>query len=216
MIAILSSSKSWLCCYGFDRHWFDIGPRVFLLLAQLTWRMKMKKFLLASVMLVAFALPATAGYWRYEHSRDMRGRETCYAYTQMTNGGVLGIGINGQNQELYTYIHKNSWDIPKDQEVNIGVSIDDSESVSAPAHVDSMLSSTLIIPVKQEYTRLFVHLVTAGHNLYIRFHGSEPDWNLSLLGSSDTYDQFFNCARRIAPDWAWRNRPRPPEATQPY
>jgi hypothetical protein len=124
--------------------------------------------------------------------------------------------IKAHDEELYTFIMKPGWVIPPNQELNIDVSVDDSESVTAPAYADDVKSNKIIIPVKQEYARLFVHMVTAGHNLYIRFHGTEPDLNVSMWGSSDTYDKFFACAKRVARRWAYRNLPRAPEATQPY
>ena len=50
------------------------------------------------MVLVATAANA-AGYWTAEHSRDLSGRDSCFAYTRMTNGAVLGLGINAEDQE---------------------------------------------------------------------------------------------------------------------
>jgi hypothetical protein len=172
--------------------------------------------LLAIMALLGAPFAHAAGYWTAEQTRDARGQIACYAYTKLPNGGMLGIAIKNRDQELYTFIMKPGWVIPPDQELNIEVSIDDSPSVTAHAYADDLKPNEIIIPVKQEYTRLFVHEVTAGHHLYIRFHGSEPDWNVSLWGSDRTYDQFFACAKRVSPGWAYRNLPRAPEATQPY
>ena len=172
-----------------------------------------RKFLLTTAMVITATMAHASSYWTSQHTKDAAKRNSCFAYTRMINGGLLGIGINDEDQELYTYIHKPTWHIPRNQELSIGVSVDNSDSVSAPAHVDPLLSSTIIIPVKPEYVRLFVHLVTAGDRLFIQFHGTEPDWNISLEGSSDAYNRFFDCAKRVAPDWTWRYRPRP---TQPY
>jgi hypothetical protein len=172
--------------------------------------------LVTAAALLLVATPTFAkGYWTFEHVQK-RGRSSCYAYTKMNNGALLGIGINNEDRALYTFIIKPTWDIPPHQDINIDVSVDDSESVTAPGYADIDNSREVVIPVKPEYVRLFVHMVTAGDNLHIRFHGSEPDWNVSLWGSSDAYDKFFDCTKRVVPEWAHRYRPRPPEETQPY
>jgi hypothetical protein len=177
----------------------------------------MRKLILAAVALTALVTTAkAAGYWRYSYEHDYRGRPACYAYTKLSNGITMGLGINAEEQELFTYLTKPSWDIVADQELNIDVAIDDSETLTIPA-VGGHRPHDIIIKVKQEYARAFAHIVTAGHSLYVRFHGDEPDLNISLWGSSRTYDQFFDCAKRIAPGWAWRNRPlQNHEETQPY
>jgi hypothetical protein len=177
----------------------------------------MRKLLLAAVALTALVTTANAaGYWRYSNEHDYRGRPACYAYTELSNGITMGLGINADDQELFTYLHKPSWDITPGHEFNIEVAVDDSASVSAPAF-GSNRPHDIIIPVKQEYSKLFVHMVTAGHWLYIRFNSDEPNLSVSLWGSSDTYDKFERCAKRIAPEWAWRNRPHYEDrATQPY
>jgi hypothetical protein len=185
----------------------------------------MRKLLLAAVALTALVTTANAaGYWRYSNEYDDRGRPACYAYTKLSNGVTMGLGINAQDQELFTYLNKSSWDITPGHEFHIEVAVDDSKSVSAPAFGGNR-PHDIIIPVKQECSKVFVHMVTAGHSLYIRFNSDEPNLSVSLWGSSDTYDQFERCAKRIAPEWAWRNRPHyeetqphqsRPSATQPY
>ena len=178
----------------------------------------MKKLLAIALALGLLSTPVLAtGYWTAELGHTVSGVPACYAYTRTTNGIKLGIGITAENQELFAFLQKPSWHIPQSQEINIDIAIDDSPTITAPGRADYRLSDMVILPVKQEYARLFIHMISEGDNLYIRFHGSEPDWNLSLWGTRDTYAQFERCARRIAPDWAYRiDRSRQQQGTQPY
>jgi len=80
-------------------------------------------------------------------------------------------------------------------------------------------SNTLSFTVSPDFTKEFVHELTSGLYLTVRFQGNEPPWVIPLDGTTGIWPAYMRCADGVAPSFVAmlnQGQPQPYAGTQPY
>lgn len=164
---------------------------------------------------------ANSGYWSAAQlSAPPGGFPSCSVDTiSPADGRMLGISVNTGDQTLRLSFDKQSWQIPSSAYITATVQIDGYPAWSQPVGTGAVSydSHGMSMSVQPAVSREFVHEITSGSTITVRFTGNEPPWTFSLWGTTAVWGPFMQCAQNIAPQFVAALTPTQPfVAPQPY
>lgn len=128
------------------------------------------------------------------------GAGACLLGTPGPNGGMLFIGTAGGNQVLTLGFDKPSWNIPASAAPSVTFQVDNYPPVNTTP-TKATYATGMSFSINADFMRDFIHEVTSGSTLTVRFSGSEPPWTVSLAGTTAVWAPFMHCAESVAPSF---------------
>lgn len=161
---------------------------------------------------------ARSGYW--EADQVTSGQGACVASTYFSRGGTAGmfmIGVNGIYQSLNFSVGKGNWRIPPNARVQVTLQIDRNPPITT-SPTNSNDGTSMMWTVDSNFEREFIHEITSGSMLIVRFQGNELPWSINLYGTTGIWPAFMRCADSIAPNFVASINPSQPynAPSQPY
>jgi hypothetical protein len=197
----------------------------------------MKRLLIATMLLAATALPAsarmrpfhTSGYWTANSGTLENGVAACSmsASYYATNTGEWTRGVYfkwaaGDNF-LTVHLFKKAWSIPPGTKLQLNIGVDRQWAWSVQSalgqYVDRTVGSVVEFTISADRFAEFIGEFREANTLWFRFpNGNEPTWGFSMRGSRDVANAFAYCMKRTAgsaPTQPYGSAPTQPN-TQPF
>jgi len=157
-----------------------------------------------------------SGYW--SALQFTSGTGSCVAGTTLANGGMITLGVNGTYQRLGIAFTRNEWNIPSSVTPTATMEIDQFPPITGGQGV-VFAHNSLTFTIAPDFTKEFVHELTSGRYLTVRFQGNEPPWTIPLDGTTGIWATYMRCADGVAPNFVAtlnQGQPQPYAGTQPY
>lgn len=158
---------------------------------------------------------ANSGYWSaMQLAAPVNGSPSCAIVSSVpADGRLVMVGVNSADQTLRMAFAKTSWEIPPSAKMTATVQIDGNPTWGG-ANGFTTNSHGMSIYIRPQGYREFIHEITSGHTITVRFSGNEPPWTFDLWGTTAVWPAFMQCAESVAPSFVAALTL--PPATQPY